>query len=302
MKKTALLLSMIVCQILAYSQKTEMDGIAAIEQRLDTLQVTYQAYENRLQQISATVATNKRQIREVCQRNEELNSRLDSLQQVCTILEGTQITDRTAMQEKIQETNNMLAFSQSVVKNRTWWGGGIAFALLMISAVLTVYFAKRIKVGASSIDEVRKAQDSLHSAYLKMQEESVKLDNQMLDLIAKQMPVNNVPIAKVDHSLALKVADEIVRIEQNMSHMDSSIKGYKQLAKAVQRIKDNFYANGYEIVDMLGKPYVPGMIAEVTFVAGNNLAPNQQIITKIIKPQINYNRQMIQAAQIEVTQ
>ena len=107
---------------------------------------------------------------------------------------------------------------------------------------------------------------------------------------------------KIDHSLALKVADEIIRIELNLSRMDSSIKGYKQLAKAVQRIKDNFQANGYEIIDMLGKPYVAGMKAAVTFVTDESLEKGQQIISKIIKPQINYQQQMIQAAEIEVSQ
>ena len=107
---------------------------------------------------------------------------------------------------------------------------------------------------------------------------------------------------KPDHSLALKVADEIVRIELNMSRMDSSIKGYKQLAKAVERIKDNFKANGYEIVDMLGKPYNEGMKVIANFVVDEDLEEGKQIITGITKPQINYNGQMIQAAQITVSQ
>ena len=107
---------------------------------------------------------------------------------------------------------------------------------------------------------------------------------------------------EINHSLALKVADEIVRIELNLSRMDSSVKGYKQLSKAVERIKNNFMANGYEIVDMLGKNYTSGIKAAVTFVTDESLDDGVQIITKIIKPQINYHQQMIQAAEIEVSQ
>ena len=141
-----------------------------------------------------------------------------------------------------------------------------------------------------------------------MQEESVSLDNKLVDLIDKQLHSQNTApslsnqTGEIDHSLALKVADEIVRIETNLSRMDSSVKGYKQLTKAVQRIKDNFAANGYEIVDMLNKSYNSGMKAAVTFVTDESLEPGQQIISKIIKPQINYKQQMIQAAQIEVSQ
>ena len=130
------------------------------------------------------------------------------------------------------------------------------------------------------------------------------MDNKMIELFEKQMVSGSITAVgtKIDHSLALKVADEIVRIEMNLSRMDASIKGYKQLTKAVQRIKDNFNANGYEIVDMLGKSYVAGMKVAVTFVTDESLEHGQQIITKIIKPQINYQQQMIQAAQIEVSQ
>ena len=107
---------------------------------------------------------------------------------------------------------------------------------------------------------------------------------------------------KPDHTFTLKVADEIIRIELNMSRMDSSIKGYKQLKKAVERIKDNLKANGYEIVDMLGKSYNDGMKVIANFIPDETLPEGSQIITGIIKPQINYNGQMIQAAQITVSQ
>ena len=142
------------------------------------------------------------------------------------------------------------------------------------------------------------------AAQAKMQEESVKLDNKLLELAEKQISVapKASPNEEVDHSLAMKVADEIVRIELNMSRMDPSIKGYKQLGKAVQRIKDNFKANGYEIIDMLGQPYNEGMKVIASLVTDESLKPGQQIITGITKPQINYNGKMIQTAQITVSQ
>ena len=142
-----------------------------------------------------------------------------------------------------------------------------------------------------------------------MQEESVKLDDKLLEMFDKQISTTPKVVGtdKPDHSLALKVADEIVRIELNMSRMDSSIKGYKQLAKAVERIKDNFKANGYEIIDMLGKPYNEGMKVTANFVADEELEEaviyaHERGKTGITKPQINYNGQMIQAAQITVSQ
>ena len=67
-------------------------------------------------------------------------------------------------------------------------------------------------------------------------------------------------------------------------------------------MKDNLSANGYELVDMLGKDYNEGMKVTANFVEDENLDEGKQIITGIIKPQINYNGVMIQAAQITVSQ
>lgn len=84
--------------------------------------------------------------------------------------------------------------------------------------------------------------------------------------------------------------------------MDESVKGYKQLKKAVDRIRTNFLANGYEIVEMLGKAYSEGMKASVNFETDESLKEGEQKITGIIKPQINYKGKMIQTAQITVSQ
>lgn len=274
---------------------------STIERNLNAVQSNQAELDKRLQQLSATSNKNKLNVQRLEQRNKVLCENIDSLKSICENLEKAQTADRTAINGKIQETNNIVASNRVVVDNRTLRAGIIAVTILFVLLVIFYYLTKRI---TSSINEIRKTQNVLQSAQTKMQEESIKLDNKLMELFEKQMPDENVMTAsmRTDHSLALKVADEIVRIEMNLSRMDASIKGYKQLSKAVQRIKDNFNANGYEIVDMLGKPYNSGMKATVTFVIDENLGNGQQIITKIIKPQINYQQQMIQVAQIEVSQ
>ncbi|MCX4290629.1 MAG: hypothetical protein OSJ36_02400 [Odoribacter sp.] len=278
--------------------------ISAIEKSLDTIQLKQAELDKKLQQVLIVLNKSKLDIQALGQRDEVLYRSLDSLKTVFDGLQKTQTVARTTTNGKIRETNNILASTQSVVKNRTIGGGIIIIIILFTLSVISWYLTKRIKQGNSSIDKVRKAQDALQTAHLKMQEVAVKLDHRMMELFERQMVSASITAmgTQIDHSLVLKVADEIVRIEMNLSRMDASIKGYKQLIKAVQRIKDNFNANGYEIVDMLGKPYVAGIKAAVTFIIDENLEHGQQIITKIIKPQINYQQQMIQAAQIEVSQ
>lgn len=295
----------IVCWLpITATGQTNANEISVMEKNLNTILSKQAEIDKKLLQLSEASDENKSNIQTLEQRNEVLCKSIDSLKTICESLNKAQAADRAMINGKIQDTNNVVASNQSIVENRTLWGVIIICTVLIVSLSVFYYLTKRIKKGSSSIYEIRKAQDALQTAQIKMQEESVTLDNKMIELCAQQIKAapTDTGNTQTDHSLALKVADEIVRIEMNLSRMDSSIKGYKQLAKAVQRIKDNFNANGYEIVDMLGKSYNAGMKAAVTFVTDESLEQGQQIITKIIKPQINYQQQMIQPAQIEVSQ
>ena len=192
--------------------------------------------------------------------------------------------------------NNVSTLSESI-NSRTWVGAlGILIAIGLL--VYTYYILKRkISSGATTIDKIRSAQEGLETAQKAMQEESVKLDSKLVELLDKKITTE-----PLDHSLVLKVADEVTRLEVNLSRMDPSIRGYKILCKSIERIKDNMLANGYEIVEMLGKTYNEGMKVVANFVSDDTLAEGEQKITGIIKPQINYKGKMIQSAQITVSQ
>jgi chromosome segregation ATPase len=243
--------------------------------------------------------------------NKDLSLKLDSLQKESDNLANDQKADKSELSTIIGETNEKVLATEQILSSRTLWGICGIIALIVALAATVWAFMKKIKSGSTSIDDVRKAQSSLEEAQEnirkaqeKMQEETIQLDNKLIEVLSKQSvsAPTTTDDGEIDHSLTLKVADEIVKIEMNLSRMDESIKGYKQLSRGVQRIKDNFKANDYEIVDMLGKPYQAGMKAAVTFVTDDTLEPGQQIISRIIKPQVNYKQVMIQAAQIEVSQ
>lgn len=290
------------------SLKTEIASLKAKQERLnadvETLIEKNSQSEARVFKIEST--------------NKRLTQKVDSLQNVCDKLADSQKADKTELttrisktNEEIGKTNKKVQATENVLSSRSLWGF-LGIIALIIALIATVWaFLKKFKSGSSSIDDVRKAQSSLEAAQEnmrkaqeKMQEEAIQLDNKLIEILSNQ-PVatpTTAPDGELDHSLTLKVADEIVKIEMNLSRMDESVKGYKQLSRGVQRIKDNFRANDYEIVDMLGKPYQAGMKAAVTFVTDENLEPGQQIISRIIKPQVNYKQIMIQAAQIEVSQ
>ena len=107
---------------------------------------------------------------------------------------------------------------------------------------------------------------------------------------------------ETDHSFAKRVADEIARMQTNLSRMDDSIKGFKQLKASVKKLEQTLNSNHYELEDLLNKTYDDGMNLQATFVEGESLKEGESIITRIIKPQINYKGKLIQAAQVEVSQ
>ena len=204
---------------------------------------------------------------------------------------------------KINTETHILSVENSVSKSTLYWI--IAVLSIALLSVLLFFVLRKQQSNdklhiTANIQQTKKA----------LEEEGVKLDNKLVDLLATQMllmkeerqAIPSLKAEEVNHELALKVADEIIRIQKNLGNMDAETKGLKQLAASVKRIQDNFEANGYELVEMLNKPYDPGMKVTANFKPDENLKRGEQIITRIIKPQVNFKAVMIQSAQIEVSQ
>jgi len=199
--------------------------------------------------------------------------------------------------------NNVSTLSESI-NSRTWLGAlGILIAIGLLACAYYI-LRRKISSGTTTIDKIRSAQEGLETAQKAMQEESVKLDSKLVELLDKQInsSIKENKDQKVDHSFALKVGDEIAKIETNLSKMDPEVKGYRQLKQALKRIKDNFNAHGYEIVELLGLDYNDGMPFEAQFVPDETLPEGKRVISGITRLQINYNGEMIQSAKITVRQ
>lgn len=275
---------------LAYGNNNDSIAIANLQQQVNKHE---RIIRNLRKEIRSSVSIQNQQALFIDSLKKELMNTKNDLFDLSNKL-GVDITN--TQNQITVNTNNL----NDKIKAKTAWGISIVTIIIFVMAVIYFILYKRVEKGKSAIDKIKDTQKSI-------QEESLKLDGKLVGLLNQQLNVqasisNNDSNKQIDHSLALKVADEIVRIEMNLSRMDSSIKGHKQLSKAVERIKNNFLANGYEMVDMLNKSYQEGMKATVTYVIDETLNDGEKIITKIIKPQVNYNGVMIQPAQIEVSQ
>ena len=280
--------------------------VGTLTKEVSILKDSQQEIQANINELQTIQKSNINRLSEVEEENYNIQKTIDNIKTDCSMLSKSQKRDNEQLTAQIGETKEKIKINQDLLSNRTNIGSILFVIILIIIITIIIVFLKKFNKGTSSINEVRKAQNKLEQAQKSLQEESsVKLDNKLLKVVEQQMkavPVTTNNAASVDHSLALKVADEIVRIELNLSRMDPSMKGYKQLTKAVQRIKDNFQANGYEIVDMLGKPYNEGMRVRADFVIDESLPLGIQKITSITRPQINYNGEMVQKAQVIVSQ
>ena len=309
MKKifTILMLAVIGCQFAnAKSINDNTDKIEALEGKCCILQKKQVKADNNLRKLIESQHVAERKIQTLAKENEAQRLAIDSLQDKCKSLEEAQSTDREKINGKIDATDNNVRTNQDLLQSRTLYGVIVVIVVLAIIVVIAYRLAKRIKSGNSTIGDVRKAQDALQAAQTKMQEESIKLDNQLLAIVQKQLDASvtsaNKTKGEPDHSLVVKLADEIARIETNLSKMDKSVRGYKQLVQAKDRMINNVRANGYEIISLLGQEYNDGMQFQTRFVPDESLPEGKRIITGMIKMQVNYNGKMIQPAEIVVSQ
>jgi septal ring factor EnvC (AmiA/AmiB activator) len=189
------------------------------------------------------------------------------------------------------------ALSKRVSNNNLYWILAIV-SIALFAAILFGWLRSRLtSVKTELSDQIKNSSEAIR-------EEIIKLDNQVfwsLDFQKKLSNTEQNESENIDHSLILKVADEIIRIQKNLSNMDPDTKGLKQLEFAVDRIQDNFRENGYEMVELLNKPYDQGMKVSAKFKHDDTLKRGEQIITRIIKPQVNYKNVIIQEAQVEVS-
>ena len=254
---------------------------------------------NKVQNLSNNVEQNNQQIQGVLLYERHL---ADSI----NVLSGKFNGIEHNLGNKIYLTDNRVKANSNLLEKYAIWGSLIIVIFLLAIIAVVYCLVKRIKSKDTSIDEVRKAQNALQAAQTKMQEESIKLDNQLLAIVQKQLdssvPSANKATGEPDHSLVVKLADEIARIETNLSKMDKSVRGYKQLVQAKDRMINNVRANGYEIISLLGREYNDGMQFQTRFVPDESLPEGKRIITGMIKMQVNYNGKMIQPAEIVVSQ
>lgn len=231
----------------------------------------------------------------------ESRREIDSLEKRINELQTSIEINQSETSKKIAANNLSINDVRNSIKDKTFmYGIGIGVVLLIL-VIVSFVLRRKLAKNLMELFEMKNVQKTLQEGQQQIEDNSLSLDTKVTDALNNQLSVMQ-QVNSQDHTLAFKIADEIVRIETNLYRMDPATRGYKQLCKSIQRMKDCFMSKGYEISDLLGKPYNEGMKVVANFVVDETLKEGDAIITGVIKPQIIYNGKMIQAAQITVSQ
>ncbi len=288
----------ILISISSFAQETKtvdfQKEVQSLKEKMQSLQSENNKLKTEISSINSKVAKVNQKLETLDQK---VQSNASDIQNTNSELNGKIANSETTTNQKFTEVDNSLS------KNSLWSIIGILGAII-VSGFVYWLVSKRQTTDKTDVEaQISKTKKTL-------EEEGVKLDTKLTEVLETQLKLVQEERAKIpankseeiDHSLALKVADEIVRINKNLSNMDANTKGLKQLSASVKRIEDNFAANGYDMPELLNKTFDPRMkLIVANSVPDENLKDGEEIITKIIKPQVNYKGVMIQSAQVEVS-
>lgn len=305
------LLFILLTSISAFAQEnavTQVDLEREIKPLTEKMKVIEESFKTEIKSLRIENVNLKSEIGIINTKLLNANKTIDSLRNQTQ--ENTNAISQTANELgiKIKETGDknegkITEVSESLNKNSLYGIIGVLSAILL-SGLLYWLLSKRQQTDKTNfIDQLSKTKSSIEESLVKEFGKQTELMDSQLHLIEQQKTnLQSTPNVEPDHSLALKVASEINLIERNINLMDSKTKGLKQLQASVGKLKDNLSANGYEMPELLGKTFNQGMrVIVATSIPDENLEKGQEIITKILIPQVNYNDKMIQTAQIEVS-
>ena len=106
----------------------------------------------------------------------------------------------------------------------------------------------------------------------------------------------------IDHTLAIRIANEVNRIERNISLLDPDTKGLKQINFSLSKLKDGLNAKGYIIEDLVGRDYEEEMNYKIVEIdESTKYKKGQTIITKVLLPSVLHLDKRVQMAEIKIT-
>ena len=298
----------------SFAQENDTNYIKALKADNQILKSEIESLRKEMASLTSNISSSNYQIRvnkknllEVKNDVASSSLRIDSLQDRTLSNEVNLAKTSESLKYQIKESNvkneSKINNISELVNKKTLYGIYIGAATVFIFLILIVLVRRRLKLDRSILkNELNETKSSIEGTLIQEFIKQTDSMNSQADLIQKNSDSNKNSVnVEPDHSLALKLAGEINLIERNLSLMDPKTRGIKQLRASVGKLKDNLLANGYEMIELLGKEFNKGMKAIVTTsILDEDLEEGVEIISKVLIPQVHFNDKMIQAAHIEV--
>lgn len=282
-----------------------------LKTEIETLNVKLSTINANIESLTNQVEKNSKMKSEIKTLNSDLsvtNAQIDSL--ISKTNKNSSVISQTAselgirIKENIEETESKISrVSESLSKKSLWGIIGLLTAILLFAILYWLLNRKQRTDKSDFINQLSNTKSSIEESLVKEFSKQTELIDSQMQLIEKQKVASETtPSIEPDHSLALKLASEINLMERNISLMDDGTRGLKQLMRSIGKLKDNLAANDYEMPELLGKPFHEGMkVIVANSNPDENLEKGEEIITKILIPQVNFRDKPIQIAQIELS-
>ncbi|MCD8203240.1 MAG: hypothetical protein LUD48_06340 [Prevotella sp.] len=202
-----------------------------------------------------------------------------------------------------QGMNTITTKLTSVVNTKFMLAIGLAIIAILLALFAFIFHRKKNKKSTRLVDSFSDNINQLKAMQISLESKLTDADSKTIELLEKNIEITSKVASQPkeqDHSLAIAVANELTRIQQNLNYMDSSVKGVSQLKNRAKALLTTLKSKQYDIPEMLGREYHEGDNIVATMEYNEDLEPGTNRIKRVIKPQVSYNGKLIQAAEVVV--
>lgn len=275
------------------SKQIELEKqVRLLKTEIGTLKQNQQGSNGKISDLSNTISAQSRSIDSLCKDISKVNEQMKQTS--------------SDMKKDISDTNDNINYKEkammSAINTKSVYAGLIGLLALVHSVVIFIRYRRRVNQSTLDLNNIDSQITSLKNEQHRLEENIIASNDKLISAIEKQAVVVKTEdeIKDQDHSLALAVANELTRIQQNLNFMDPTVKGVSQLKNRAKAIMTTLNSKQYDIPDLLGKVYNEGDNIIATMELNEDMKEGTNRIKRVIRPQVSYKGKLIQAAEVFV--
>ena len=275
-------------------------NISSLESKLEDL-----IHENKtLQNNYSNLSTKYKNLNGlITDQSSELQGEIDNISERSTELEDKLIF-RGQQVDRLNETSDSLGISviKTLANTKSNLEKGeqndlyikIALSIIAILILLTIVIIRLTRKTKDQLDETTKDVSGIHNSQ-KILESLLGKQNDLIQAGEKGGDKQDLlPLVK-------SLADDIAKLDNIIYQMDPNAKGLKHLTRAVRSQRTNLkVSTGYDVPILIGEKVNTGDLIDLDIeVIDESLPVGERIITRIIKPKILKDGELIQRPKVE---